>query len=201
MRRHTANAGFTLVELLMAITILAMVAVLSWRGLDGILRARARLTTQTEQARNLQLAFAQMQRDCDHLAPTSLLQGQSNLQTDDDRVTLVRISSAENAATQLLVVSYRVQDGSLVRRESAATRSLPQLQALWQAALSDQGALAIVTLQTDVRQMTTRYWIDQRWQPTANSSASNNTPLGLAVELTLQDQPSRITRQFLLGAW
>jgi general secretion pathway protein J len=38
--RSAAPRGFTLIELLVAITILAIVAVLGWRGLDGIVRAR-----------------------------------------------------------------------------------------------------------------------------------------------------------------
>ena len=60
--------GFTLVELLVAISILAMVAVLGWRGLDGIVRARVALTDQMEVTRGMQLAFAQMQSDCEHMA-------------------------------------------------------------------------------------------------------------------------------------
>ena len=35
--------GFTLIELLVAISILAIVAVLGWRGLDAIVRARVSL--------------------------------------------------------------------------------------------------------------------------------------------------------------
>ena len=60
--------GFTLVELLVAISILAVVAVLGWRGLDSIVRARTSLTEQMETTRGMQLAFAQMQSDCEHKA-------------------------------------------------------------------------------------------------------------------------------------
>jgi general secretion pathway protein J len=38
-KRMGERGGFTLVELLVAISILAIVAVLGWRGLDGIIRA------------------------------------------------------------------------------------------------------------------------------------------------------------------
>ena len=70
MRRRN---GFTLVELLVAISILAIVAVLGWRGLDGIVRARVALTAQMEVTRGMQLAFAQMQSDCEHLAAARIL--------------------------------------------------------------------------------------------------------------------------------
>jgi general secretion pathway protein J len=196
---HRPDAGLTLVELLVAITVLLIIAMLGWRGLDGILRSRATLTAQLEQARELQLAFAQLQRDFDNLAPARLLHGQSNLQAGDNRVTLVRTAMAENAATQLVVVAYRVKDGSLIRSEWPATRSLPQLQALWTAALVDQGASAGVTLQRHVGRMAVRYWVDQRWQPAATVGAGANPPRGLALDLTLQDQPSSISRLLLLG--
>jgi len=51
--RTINNRGFTLVELLVAITILAIVATLGWRGLDGIVRARIALNAQLEQSRGI----------------------------------------------------------------------------------------------------------------------------------------------------
>ncbi len=67
MRR--LSRGFTLVELLVAIGILAIVAVLGWRGLDSIVRARIALSAEIESTRGMQLAFAQMQS---HAAEPSL---------------------------------------------------------------------------------------------------------------------------------
>src|ERR1700742_827676 len=49
-RRHTVR-GFTLIELLVAIAILAVIAVLSWRGLDQIIRGRQTITNAMEDER------------------------------------------------------------------------------------------------------------------------------------------------------
>src|SRR4030065_1669722 len=80
------HRGFTLVELLVAISVLGFVAVLGWRGLDGIVRARIALTSDLEQTRGMQLAFAQLQSDCAHLASTSILQGRMPLAVEQERL-------------------------------------------------------------------------------------------------------------------
>src|SRR5665811_345320 len=69
--RATRHKGLTLVELLVAISVLGFVAVLGWRGLDSIVRARIALTSDLEQTRGMQLAFAQLQSDCAHLVSPS----------------------------------------------------------------------------------------------------------------------------------
>lgn len=199
--------GFTLIELLVAISILAIVAVLGWRGLDGIIRSRGALTTQMEQTRSMQLAFAQLQSDSAHLAPSELLQGRAYLSAENDRITLVRLVLNDQQPTRLQVVSYRLQDGVLVRRESNATRDLQQLDALWQAAISnsDQDQPGSVALQAGVRSLTVRYWIGNVWVAAAGISTAGTltpatTPTGMDVAMALQDYAQPLVKSFLLGA-
>src|SRR5450830_461811 len=194
-RRNHSAAGFTLIELLVAIGILAMVALLGWRGLDSIMRSREVLTSQLEQARGMQLAFAQMQSDCDHLAGA----GQGNT-LQNDRLTLVRLAASEQEPQQLQVVTYRLRGGVLTRRESNGTRDLAVLDTLWQAARDDTDTSnADVALMQGVDSMVMRGWSNGAWNVlTAGASISTQVP-GLEVTLQMPGQDAGLSKVFLLG--
>jgi general secretion pathway protein J len=219
--------GFTLVELLVAISILAIVAVLGWRGLDGIVRARAALTEQMETTRGMQLAFAQMTSDCEHIALRDVLDQRPYLLAGAGRFTLVREVFADNQPSRLQVVAYRIVDGALVRRESAATRDMLQLDALWQSQVSDTDTSGAVVLQTGVTGMQISTWQNNAWRQAGpdsgagpNSGAVNNgaataaalaqgtstanatvaaDPTGLLVALQARGLRVPMTKSFLLG--
>ncbi|WP_426318508.1 PulJ/GspJ family protein [Pseudoduganella sp. R-43] len=123
------TCGFTLVELV-AITVLAIVAVMGWRGLDGIVRSREQLTQNMEQTRGIQLTFAQLQSDLEQIADKPLLREHQNILADNSRLVFIRTVLSENAASQLQLVSYIIRDDVLSRSESAVTRDLVQLDAL-----------------------------------------------------------------------
>ena len=204
MKRAFTSRGFTLVELLVAISILAIVAVLGWRGLDGIVRARIALTEQMEVTRGMQLSFAQLQSDCEHLAPRSLLGNRPNLLWDDDRLTLVRKIYNENQPTLLEVVSYRVANGTLVRRESRGTRDLAQLDALWQAVSSDAptDAATPVVLQNRVAAMGIQVWQANAWRKEATPATEGGQPVepdGIQVSLTSTGLAAPMVKSLLLG--
>jgi general secretion pathway protein J len=200
MRRAS---GFTLVELLVAISILAMVAVLGWRGLDGIVRARVALTEQMEATRGMQLAFAQMQSDCDHIADSALLDRRPFLLADNDRLTLVRTSFVENEPMRLQVVAYRISNGMLTRRESVGTRDLVQLDVLWKAAISDADTTVPVTLQAGVVGMQSQTWEGNMWRQgptqTADQAVLVVAPTGLQVALQVQGAGAPLIKTFQLG--
>ena len=196
--------GFTLIELLVAISILAIVAVLGWRGLDGIIRARVSLTAQMEATRGMQLAFAQMQSDAEHIADAGLLQQRAFLLAQADSMTMVRVAYHENEAAMLQVVSYRLVDGVLLRRESAPTRDLVQLDMLWKTATSNADSTAPVALQTGVTSMAVEVWQNQRWfagsaVAAATPSALSLPPSGLRVSLQVRGIESVMSKSFLLG--
>ena len=46
--------GFTLIEVLVAISVMALMSLMVWRGLDGMLRAQSSLQTRADEVRTLQ---------------------------------------------------------------------------------------------------------------------------------------------------
>ena len=203
------HKGLTLVELLVAISVLGFVAVLGWRGLDSIVRARIALTSDLEQTRGMQLAFAQLQSDCAHLASPANLPNRIPLAIEQGRLTLVRTVFADNQPSRLQVITYRVNDGMLTRRESAATRDLRELDTLWQAAVNDTDTGQAVTLQSDVAAMTIRLWINGGWRTEADAvitiggstaTATPSVPTGLEVTMKLRGRDTGLLKIFLLGA-
>ena len=205
--RRRSQKGLTLIELLVAISVLAFVAVIGWRGLDSIVRARITLTSDLENTRGIQLAFAQMQSDSAHLA-TVILPDREPLAFGAGKLKLVRTVFSENQPTRLQIVTYSVRDGILWRRESPATRDLSLLDAMWQ---SDEWDTAIpdVALQSGVDALTMRAWVGGAWQaqlgPTAQAlppgtTSSQMPPTGLEVKLRLQGRETSLLKIFLLGA-
>ena len=201
------HKGLTLIELLVAISVLAFIAVLGWRGLDSIVRARIALTGDLEQTRGMQLAFAQLQSDCAHLADAAVLPDRMPLAAGSDRLTLVRTVFADHQPSRLQVIAYRVKDGVLTRRESAATRDLTELDALWRIAVNDIDTTQLpfdrlragVVLQSDVTALTMRLWANGGWHAGVNAPPSV-VPTGLEVALQLRARDTRLLKIFLLGA-
>jgi general secretion pathway protein J len=104
--RANRTLGFTLVEMLIAIGILAMIAVLGWRGLDSMLRSRVALTDSMQQTRAMQRTFAQLQDDCAHLAVVEAIGEYARLRIEPNRFGLIRSVLAPDQATSLQAVVY-----------------------------------------------------------------------------------------------
>lgn len=218
--RLAMHSGLTLIELLVAISILSFIAVLGWRGLDSIVRARIALVSDLEQTRGMQLAFAQLQSDCAHLASPAVLPDRVPLSVEQGRLTLVRTVFADNQPSRLQVVTYRVRDGALTRSESAATRDLQELGTLWQTAATDTETTQAVALQSGISTLTMRLWVSggTGWRTGAEIAqltappAPDATPrpgqtagappllTGLEVGMQLQGRKESLRKIFLLGA-
>ena len=67
---RSAYRGFTLVEVLVALGIMAMLAVMGWQGIDGIVRTRDASQVRLDQTLRLGTVFAQWEQDLASLQET-----------------------------------------------------------------------------------------------------------------------------------
>lgn len=96
--------GFTLIELMVAISVLALVAVLSWRGLDGMVRAQEQTRARADEVLALQAGLAQWTADLD--AVIELPQAQA-IDWDGRGLRLVRRAQIGAAETVEVVAWTR----------------------------------------------------------------------------------------------
>ncbi|MDB5869115.1 MAG: methylation precursor [Polaromonas sp.] len=94
--------GFTLIELLVALAAMALMAGLSWRGLDGMVRAQAQIQQRADAVLTLQAGLTQWAADLDALL--ALPQTQT-LGWDGRGLRIVRRSTIE-PGNGLLVVAW-----------------------------------------------------------------------------------------------
>lgn len=126
--------GFTLIELLVAIAAMALMAGLSWRGLDGMVRAQAQIQQRADAVLTLQAGLAQWSADLNALQPLPQTQ---TLDWDGRGLRLIRRSSAAPGAG-LLVVAWtrRTIDGApqWLRWQSPPQFTRGELQSAWERA-------------------------------------------------------------------
>ncbi|UII73652.1 prepilin-type N-terminal cleavage/methylation domain-containing protein [Pseudomonas sp. HN11] len=70
---NTSQQGFTLIEVMVAIMLMAVVSLIAWRGLDSVTRADQHLQASSEQTEVLLRALNQMQRDISLRASVELV--------------------------------------------------------------------------------------------------------------------------------
>jgi general secretion pathway protein J len=126
--------GFTLVELLVALFVMALLAVLSWRGLDGMARAQSQTEARADETLTLQVGLAQWGADLDAMVQ---LPQASAIEWNGRVLRLTRRSTA--AATDgVLVVGWtrRVVNGvgTWLRWQSPLAVTRGELDAAWQQA-------------------------------------------------------------------
>lgn len=125
---RAAAAGFTLVEVMVALMVMAMMSLMAWQGVSGIVRTREISEQSLERTLRLETVVAQWEQDLAALqettaAPTLLCDGQS-----------VRLVRRADGGLQVVVWSLRPSDegGRVLQRwagPAATTREA--LQGSW----------------------------------------------------------------------
>ena len=173
--------GFTLIELLIALTLMAVLAVLGWRGIDGMVRTRDIAQLQTDRMARLQTVLAQWRADLD--AQQAMPGLSDGLLWDGQLMRIVRRSSAlrnDGSEVGLWVVGWTVRDGQWLRWQSPALTTRDALDQAWQQAsrwaqspdAQDRG-LETTLLPIDSWQLT--YFRGNAWTNPLSSAGNTGT--------------------------
>ena len=131
MRR---TRGFTLVELMVALFAMALLAVLSWRGLDGMARARDITQQRSDEVLALQVGLAQWSADLEGIIE---LRGMKSLDWNGRVLRMTRRSSA-SPADGVLVVGWTLRPAQgrsmWLRWQSPPATTRGEIEEAWQRA-------------------------------------------------------------------
>ncbi len=128
---RAAARGFTLIELLVAIGVMALMAGLTWRGLDGMTRAQDQVQARADKLLTLQAGLAQWTADLDAIQQ---LPGFEGVDWDGRALRLTRRSSSDQGGN-VTVVAWARRDvdgtGYWIRWQSPPVSTRAQLQTAW----------------------------------------------------------------------
>ena len=206
--RHPARtgAGFTLVEVLVALVIMAVLSGLAWQGLDAVLRARDASREMIDRSSRLLTVMTQWQQDLESVLDTGIV---PPLSFDGQTLRLTR-----RVPDGVALVTWAVRNGVWQRWSSAPLQRAAALSESWLASQQFQGSEPGQLQAADqVSEWQLYYHRGNEWsnaqstgnlvQPagggTAGAPVAAREELPQAVRLVLTLQGQKLTRDIALG--
>ena len=183
-----AIAGFTLIEVLVASTILALMALISWRGLDGMSKAQVALQTRSDANQTWQVGLAQWRTDLDNMVT---LQNTPALDWDG-RVLRITRQQSQDPQAGMQVVAWTLGNGQWTRWQSAPltqrdawAQAWTQAQVWGESAGNPMPNNANEVLVHAIRSWQIYYHRDGAWSnplsSAANTAGTNNSSSSAAL--------------------
>lgn len=196
-RQRRPQHGLTLIELLIALSVMALLAVLSWRGLDGMARTQTQTQLRANEVLSLQTALTQWGADLDAMVQAP---GFNAIDWDGRALRITRQVSAAQA-DGLIVVAWARRDtggtGLWLRWQSPPVRQRHELQDAWQqAALWAQNPSdALKTREVVIAPLTQwqiYFYRGDTWSNPLSSAGGSTAPLStpLAPSLPAANAPN-----------
>jgi len=130
--------GFTLIEVLVAVVVMAIMSLIAWQGVDGIARARESNQVRLEQVLRLETVIAQWEQDLASIQDDS---GVPTLTCDGQSIRLIRRTEG---GLQVVAWSLRPDSQNAVwqRWAGPAVTTTANLREMWLRTFQFQGSEA-----------------------------------------------------------
>ena len=190
--RYTDSHGFTLLELLVSVSVFAILSVMAYGGLSNVIDNSQQTDIAMERLQQVQLAMLKVSRDLSQLSARNIRDeyGNSNnyiMNGDGDTIFVEftrngQRNPAEFKRSHLQRVAYRLDDNTLTRLHWPQLDRTQEMEP-YESVLLDQVESA------EIRYLDSNFEWHNEWPPLTQSNQADNNPTRLtAIEFKVQLQ-------------
>ena len=128
------NLGFTLIEVLVALGLMALLGLMSWRGLDTLLRTREATQSRTDQVALVQTSLGQWRADLNSQMALPGMMGDNSMMWNGSVLRMLRRSTnpmTDGGDAGMQVVAWTLREGFWRRWQSAPIENRTELEQAW----------------------------------------------------------------------
>lgn len=185
MRIKKPNLGFTLVELLVAIAIFAVLSALGWKIFDYLVKVKDRNAMHEENLGQLQEAYQQVQRDTLQIIPVTASFGQQiqpAISLENQKISFSKTGMTDPlkqgiSTYERVEYVYNAQDKKLYRLKYANLNLPNSAQPLSSVLLNDVDQYQVTLLNPNEL---------ERW-PDENTFNERQLPRGIKIKVMIRD--------------
>ena len=183
---HDCSRGFTLVEVLVALVLMAILSAMAWQGLDGVLRAQGASRESIDRTTRLATVLSQWEQDLQAVHDTGVV---PPLTFDGQTLRLTR-----RVDDGVVLVAWSVRNGVWQRWAGAGMQRAGLLQQAWLASQQFLGnEPGQLTVADGASEWQLYFYVGNAWS-NAQSTGTLAAPVAAAsgVQQVRQDLPSAV---------